>query len=76
MVLSTKFMVSKVQEINRIVKNYRDAGVLGRKKGTGRKRKTTPLQDRLIVQSAKRIAGALVRKLATHGAWDKFHKRL
>jgi transposase len=45
--LATKFKLSRSQ-INRIVKKYRATEVLARKKGTGRKRKTTPLEDRLI----------------------------
>ena len=51
--LVKKVKVSKAQ-INRIVKKHRDTGVLGRKEGTGRKRKTTPLQDRLILRQVKK----------------------
>jgi DDE superfamily endonuclease/Transposase len=62
--LSKRFKLSKSQ-VNRIIKKYRDDGTLGRKKGSGRKRKTTAAQDRLIMREVKKdrkVTGEEIRK--------------
>lgn len=57
--------------IQRAVSRYRDTGGLGRRPGQGRKRITTPRQDRSIVRNVLRRRTTLAKEAQTHLRQDQ-----